>query len=172
MISNDASIHRYPKLEITSVQSESLMPFFFLFFSFCLDTERGSETLTQLRKPQRCNVVTANACVERSLVIKKKKLQVLPDSLMDVFCFWNLLLLSGRFQPLGKPVCCSPRPRLLAPLSITSVTLSRCLHGCHDVSAFTSTRNYCCPFALLISSLGELRSALIKQGLYTGDVPW
>lgn len=41
---------------------------------FFLDTERGSETLTRNsdpRQPQRCNVVTANACVgQTSRVVK------------------------------------------------------------------------------------------------------
>lgn len=71
---------------------------------FFLDTERGSETLTRNsdpRQPQRCNVVTANACVgQTSRVVKI--FQVLPDALSDVLCFRSLSLLAGLFEPLGN----------------------------------------------------------------------
>lgn len=111
--------------------------------------------------------------LDRVLLLKKKekKFQVLPDSLLDVFCFWNLLLLAGRLSA-AKKTCVflteASSPRALIHYQRDFEPLFTWLP--RWISVHVNQELHCCPCALLISSQGELGSALIKQGLCAADV--
>lgn len=134
--------------------------YLFIFYIFPWYCERGSETLTQPRQPQRCNVVTANAYVgQTSRVIKISRSFQTHCRMCFVFgafyCWPGCLSRAETCPVLHWGLVSSRLHRLPARI------WAACLHGCHDASAFTSTERHRCSFAPLISSVGELGSALI-----------